>query len=91
MLVDARMSFPHEPIFSEFPIFISVSAEPLATVVVVFVGVADRNPIVSKRPKLFYKPVVEFFIPLTCQERFGFSPVLGEFGAISPARVQGVG
>jgi hypothetical protein len=49
-VVDAGMTGLHQAVFIEFPVFVAVGTEPVACVVVPFIGEADGDAMVGKRP-----------------------------------------
>ena len=69
-VIDAGNTPPHESVFVELPIFITVGTEPVAGIIMPFVSKPDSNSVIPKSPKLFDKTVVQFFKPLTCQELY---------------------
>src|SRR3989304_21331 len=87
-VVDAREAALHQAILSEFPVFVAIGTEPVAGVVVPFVGIADRNAVFGKSPELLDQAVLEFLVPFACQELPGFLPAVGEFGTVTPLGVE---
>src|SRR5262245_35202631 len=75
----------------ELPVLVTVTAEPIAAVVVPFIGKAHGNAVVAKRPELLDQPVVELTAPLTLEKSFDRLATLEELGAVSPAAVDCVG
>src|SRR6185312_9818010 len=57
-IIDAREAQPHEAMCVELPIFIAVTAKPVAAVVMTLVGKTHRNAIVVKRPEFLRQAVV---------------------------------
>ena len=91
VLVDARMAFPHQAIFGKLPVLVAIGAEPLATIIAIFVGISDGNTIAGESPEFFDQTVVELLIPLAGQESLGLGPVLRELDAIAPTGIERVG
>jgi hypothetical protein len=58
MLVDAGKPPLHQTIIVEFPVLVSIGAEPGLTVIMVFVSKAYRNAIACESPELLYQAVV---------------------------------
>jgi hypothetical protein len=62
-IVDRSKPSPHGAGSVEFPVLVSVRAEPVATVVMPFVSEPHGDAIVAKRPQLFDQAVIEFLVP----------------------------
>src|SRR5215470_7739374 len=90
-VVDARNAKPHQAMFVEFPIFVAIAAEPMPAVVMPLIGKAHSDTVVAKGPDFLDQTVVEFTVPLACQERLDCSTTLEEFRAVSPPAVGRVG
>src|SRR5205807_5874927 len=86
-IINGCVSQPHQAVLIKLPIFVSVGSEPVAGVIVPFVGKTDRNAISVMSPKLFNQPVVQLFRPLAFQKLDDLLPPVGKLGAISPTRV----
>jgi hypothetical protein len=86
-VVDAGDPPAHEAVVIELPEFIAVRAEPLAAVVVPFVGEAHRHAVLAKPPQLLDEPVVELLIPFAGQELADGFPTVDELDAIAPFAV----
>ena len=54
----------HQAFGIEFPVLVAVGAEPLAAVVVPFIGETHGDPIASEGPKLLDQPVIQFRAPI---------------------------
>src|SRR6266481_8418818 len=67
-IVDAGDAQAHQAVLVEFPVLVAVAAEPVAAVVVPFIGEAHRNAVRAKGPELLDQSVVEFALPLARQE-----------------------
>src|SRR3954447_7389079 len=67
-VVDAGDAQPHQALLVEFPVLVAVAAEPVAAVVVPFIGEAHGDAIVAERPHLLDQAVVELAVPLARQE-----------------------
>ena len=57
-----------KPCCVEFPVLVAVGAEPLAGVVVPFIGKAHGDAIVGEGPQFLDQPVVQFPCPFARQE-----------------------
>ena len=57
-VVDARVTMRHQAVLVELPVFVAVRTEPVAGVVMPFVGKAHRDAIAVERPQLLDQPVV---------------------------------
>jgi 2-keto-3-deoxy-L-rhamnonate aldolase RhmA len=69
-IVDAGDAQTHQAMLVEFPVLVAVAAEPVAAVVVPFIGKAYGDAVLSKGPDLLDQPVVEFMLPFACQKGF---------------------
>ncbi|MEG4235735.1 hypothetical protein QUA40_27305 [Microcoleus sp. Pol11C3] len=69
-VVNAGNTPPHESLFIELPIFITVGTEPVAGIIMLFASKPDSHSVIPKSPKLLDKTVVQFFKPFTCQELY---------------------
>src|SRR5271156_4942378 len=83
-VVDAGDAPAHQAVLVELPELVAIGAEPLAAVVMPFVGEAHRHAVVAKPPQLLDEPVVEFLVPFAGQERANGLPALDELDAIAP-------
>src|SRR5882762_4463833 len=89
-VVDARDPNSHEAVLVELPVFIAVTAVPLARVVAPLVGETHRNPILAAAPDFLNKAVIEFAVPFACQKRLNGLASLQKLRTIAPADVRGV-
>src|SRR5262245_56235468 len=90
-IVDARDPPPHQAMLVKFPIFVAVTPEPIAAVVVPFIGKAHGNAVVAPGPDLLDKAVVEFAGPFALKERNDFFAPLKKLGAVAPDAGKRVG
>src|ERR1700730_14258530 len=90
-IIDARDSQAHQRMLVEFPVLVAIAAEPVASVIMPFIGKADGDAIFMESPELLDQPVVEFAIPLSRQEGFDGLAALQQFRAVAPTTVGGVG
>lgn len=67
-VVDGGVALLHEPLFVKEPIFVTVSTEPLALVVAVFVAESHGNSIAGVCPKLLDQTIVSLAIPLALEK-----------------------
>src|SRR6266508_5853234 len=75
----------HQAIAIKLPVLIAIGAEPIARVIMPFVGEPHGDAVCVVSPKLFDQPVVEFFGPLAFQKLNDLSSSSRELGAVSPA------
>src|SRR5450432_821587 len=90
-VVDASDPQAHETVLIELPVFIAITAKPIAAVIVPLIGKTDGDSILAKRPQLLDQPIVELANPFARQERLDRAAALQKFGAIAPAAVRAVG
>ena len=74
----------------ELPVFVAVTAEPVAAVVMPLIRKAHRDAIIATTPDFLDQAVVELALPFTPEERFDGRSALQKLGAISPAAVGSV-
>jgi hypothetical protein len=67
-IVDGRELQAHESVLIELPIFIAIRAEPIAGVIVPFIGKAHCDTVSLKSPNLFDQAIVKFFRSLAFQK-----------------------
>src|SRR5215469_18285562 len=58
----------HQALLVEFPIFIAIAAEPIATVVMPFVSEPNRDAVLAKGPDFLNQAIVQLPVPFACQE-----------------------
>src|SRR6516162_5743724 len=75
----------------EFPVLVAVAAEPVATVVMPFIGKTHRDAVLAKGPDLFDQAVVELAAPLARQKRLNRRAALQKLRTVAPAAVGRVG
>ena len=90
-VIDAGNAQPHQAMLIEFPVLVAIAAEPIAAVVMPFVGEADRDPVLAERPDLLDQAVVKLAIPLARQKCFDFGAALEKLRAIASAAVTRIG
>src|SRR5437868_13748982 len=90
-VVDARIAALHKAILAELPVLVAVGAEPVARVVVPFVGVAYGNAIAAERPQFLDQTILVLLLPLALEERLRFRSIIRELCAIAPFRVERIG
>jgi len=90
-VVDAREAALHQTIRAEFPVLVSIGAEPVAGVVMPLIGVAHGNTVVGEGPQFLDQTVVQFLLPFAGQELPRFLAAVGELGAVAPAGVERIG
>lgn len=91
LLIDAGETPLHQTICRKFPIFIAVSAEPVAAIVAVFVGISHGNAIVGEGPKLLDESVVQLFRPFPFEKCLRLCASPRKFSTIAPLRLLGIG
>jgi len=69
-IVDTGDAQAHQAMLVEFPVLVSVAAEPVAAIIVPFIRKADGDAVLSKGPDLLDQAVVEFALPFARQECF---------------------
>jgi hypothetical protein len=67
-IVDTGDAQAHQAMLVEFPVLVSVAAEPVAAIIVPFIRKADGDAVLSKGPDLLDQAVVEFALPFARQE-----------------------
>src|SRR5690348_13330927 len=90
-VVDAGDAQAHQPLGVEFPVLVAVAAEPVAAVVVPFIGEADGDAVLAEGPDFLDQPVVELTRPFALQECLDGGAALDELRAIAPAAVDRIG
>ena len=86
-VVDTCVAHGHKPVFVEFPVFIAIRAEPVASIVVPFIGEPDGDAVAVVRPQLLDEPVVEFAYPFAFEKRDDLLAALRKLAAIAPPAV----
>src|SRR5690348_12079094 len=86
-VVDAGDAPLHVALGVELPVLVAVGAEPVAGVVVPFVGEAHGDAVVVPRPELLDEPVVELLRPLAGEERHDRLAALDELRPVAPDAV----
>src|SRR5262245_46947006 len=83
-VVDAGETALHEALLVEFPILIAVGAEPVAGVIVPFIGETHGDAVAVKGPEFLDETIIQFPIPLP-REKLDDGLAAGqEFGTIAP-------
>src|SRR5450432_1581505 len=89
-VVDAGVAVVHQSLVIELPVLIAVTPVPVAGIVVPFVSEANGNAAPSKCPELLDESVVEFALPLACEEDHDRLAPGGKFGPIAPLAIKRV-
>lgn len=84
-IVDRREAPLHEAGRVEFPVLVPVGAEPVAAVVVPFVGESHRYAVAFERPQLLDQAVVRLLRPLAGEELDDLSAADRKLGAVAPS------
>src|ERR1044071_5959892 len=90
-VVDARDPPPHQAILGEFPVLVAIASEPVAAVVVPFIGEPNGDAVVAKGPQFLDQPIVELAIPLACQEGDDLLAPAQKLRAVPPHAVLTIG
>lgn len=90
-VVDAGEPVSHQTVLIELPVFVAVGTEPVARVVVPFIGVTDGDAVAGEGPEFLDQAIIQFLGPFAGQESLGFFTVVGELGAVTPFSVQRIG
>src|SRR6266403_4349858 len=68
-VVDAGDTQTHQAMLVEFPVLVAIAAEPMAAVVMPFVGEAHRDAVLAESPDFFDQAVIELALPFARQKR----------------------
>src|SRR5690606_18448827 len=90
-VVNASVAFPHQPIFIEFPHFISVTSIPLSFGLMPFIFKTDGNAVLLKAPELFLKLIIYFSHPLSGKKSFHLFASIEELRTVAPFGIDGIG
>ena len=90
-IVDAGDPQAHQPVLIEFPVLVAVAAEPIAAVVMPFIGKAHRDAVLAKGPEFLDQAIVELTGPLARQKRLDRRAALQKLRAVAPMAVSRVG
>lgn len=90
-IVNAGETTVHQAIRFEFPVLVTVGAEPVTGIIMPLVGVTHGDAVIGKRPELFDQTIIQLFFPLAGQETFRFFAVGGELNAVTPLGIQRIG
>jgi hypothetical protein len=80
IIFGAHVPAAHQPIVVELPMLITLSAEPLAVCIMLFVFETERNPIPDEAPQLLHQLVIQF----PFEKNVDRLPALEELRAIAP-------
>jgi hypothetical protein len=67
-VIDAGDAQVHQPVFIELPVLVAIAAEPIAAIVVPFVGEANRDSILAEGPNLLDQAIIKLAIPFAGQK-----------------------
>ena len=90
-IVNAGNASAHQTLLIKFPILVAIAAEPIATVVMPFVGKPYRYTVLTKCPNLLDEAVIQLFAPLARQKLLDRLAALKHFGSVAPSTVERVG
>ncbi len=90
-VVDACDAAFHQTLFVKLPVLIPVGTEPVAAVVMAFVGEAHGDPVAGEGPKFLDQSIIKLLRPFSGQECFYFCTPVDKFGAVAPNAVACVG
>src|SRR6266576_3168181 len=71
----------------EFPVLVAIAAEPIAAVVMPFIGKAHGDAVLAESPDFFDQAVIELALPFARQKRLDGGAALQKLRAITPAAV----
>lgn len=89
--VDGCVAVRHQAVLCEFPVLVTIRAEPLPVVVAIFVSVPYSDAVAGESPELLDEAIFMLLVPLACQKCLGFFAVGREFDAVPPAGIDRVG
>src|SRR5271167_3967764 len=84
-IIDRRMARRGQAVLVELPVLIAVGTKPIARIVVPFVGEADGDAIVAKRPQFLDQTVIKLARPLAPKKRDDLLPAGEELGPVAPS------
>src|SRR5664279_2209890 len=87
-VVDTGDTSAHQSVLVELPVFVAVTAKPLAGVVVPLVGEAHCNAVLTKGPELLDEAIIQLTVPLLREKGLDGISSAHELGAASPATIQ---
>ena len=90
-IVDTGVSFFHQAVVVELPVFVAIGAVPLAGCIVKFVFEAHSDAVAGEGPKFFPEFIVQFVLPFAGEELNDLLSAVEEFGAVAPFGVGGIG
>ena len=86
-VIDAGDAAAHQALFVELPVFVAIAAEPVAGIVVRFIGEAHGDATVGERPHFFDQPIIELAIPFAREKCLDLLAAVNELGAVAPDTV----
>src|SRR5438128_6622170 len=89
--VDRGDAPAHQAALVEFPVLVAVGSEPVARIVVPFVGKAHGDAGGAAGPQFLDQPVVQFLGPFAAEERLDRLAALQELLAVAPDAVRRIG
>ena len=90
-IVDAGKAALHETVGGEFPVFVAISAKPLAVDIVEFIFETHSDPVVGEGPQFLTEAVIELASPLSAEELNDGRTAGDKLRAIAPFRILSVG
>ncbi len=91
VFVDAGDAALHHSGRIELPVLVPIRTEPVAAVVMVFIGKSHRDSVAGMCPNLLDKAVVKFPRPFARKKRLDFGAAADELSAVAPPAVRRVG
>lgn len=85
------VSFFHQAVVIELPVFVAIGAVPLAAGVMEFVFEADCDTMAGEGPEFLFEFIVQFALPFAGEELDDLLSAIEEFGAVSPFGIGGIG
>jgi hypothetical protein len=90
-VIDAGVSFFHQAVVVELPVFVAIGAIPLAVGVMEFIFEADCYTMAGEGPEFLFEFIVEFALPFAGEELNDLLSAIEEFGAVAPFGIGGIG
>src|SRR5207237_3769631 len=89
-VVDARMTYRHQPLCVELPVLVAKGTKPVPGVVMPLVREPDCDAIILKGPELLDQTIVQLSVPFAPQERHNLPSADDELRPIAPCAVRPV-
>ena len=89
-VIDTGVSFFHQAVVIELPVFVAIGAIPLAVSVMEFIFEADCDTMAGEGPEFLFEFIVQFVLPFAGEELDDLLCAIEEFGAVSPFGIGGI-